>query len=60
VRSSKFANLRQVVTLPIAMIDCEYQEREEHPPNRVSHFFAFLRDLVNRSEIAYLSLCPSA
>lgn len=39
--SSKFANLRQVVTLPIAMIDREYQEREEHPPNRVSHFFTF-------------------
>jgi hypothetical protein len=41
VRSSKFANLHQVVTLPIAVIDREYQEREEHSPNRVSHFFAF-------------------
>jgi hypothetical protein len=39
VRSSKFANLRQVLTLAIAMIYREYQEREEQPPNRVSHFF---------------------
>ena len=42
MRSSKFANLRQVLTLAIAMIDREYQEREEHPPNRVSHFFTFI------------------
>jgi hypothetical protein len=63
VRSSKFANLRQVVTLPIAMIDREYQEREEHPPNRVSHFFTLSPSSTSRrmaSESVGVSACFSA
>jgi hypothetical protein len=41
MRSGQFTELCQVLLFPIAAIDRQYQQCEQHPSNGVSHFFAF-------------------